>query len=83
MSTQWTLCSERLPPPNKRVLVYDDRDSCPDTCIDCLSIVTWNPWDNGLRWSRGEDDGYYDMDAFTHWAPLPERPAKLEENPES
>lgn len=58
----WIKCSKMLPKCHEEVLV----------CNDYGEISTAMLCEREREWFSG--DGYYNLKAFTHWAPLPEPP---------
>ena len=59
---EWIKCSEKMPECLQEVLVCNDYGDI-STAMLCKSKTEWF-----------SEDGYYNLKAFTHWAPLPEPP---------
>lgn len=59
---EWIKCSEKMPECLQEVLVCNDYGDI-STAMLCKSKTEWF-----------SEDGYYNLKAFTHWAPFPEPP---------
>lgn len=58
---EWIKCSDRMPKPNENVLAI---------CGGRRVIGLYDPIKNRFDL----DTGYYELDKFTHWQPLPDYP---------
>lgn len=67
MPSPWISVEERLPEPEKEVIVLDKRKH---TDIDFLT----DDGEGGYYWWKSEDAIFCENDEITHWMPIPELP---------
>lgn len=63
---EWIKCSDRMPPPNERVLVYEARGVHGGNPIDIEYLFADGFW---------SDQGIHS--GITHWVPLPKLPTDI------
>ena len=77
MKDKWIRFDEQEPEDLQFIVAIRSLDSYEDPS-QFESDLAWNAvghWRNGEVW-QGDDD----LNGFTHWLPLPERPKRLENN---
>jgi hypothetical protein len=66
---RWIPVSERLPETRTNVLAYDGNFPHSMTSFRIVSLTI-----DCQQWYDAHSDQEFDVDAFTHWFPLPEPP---------